>query len=191
MFGLTLGSPGCSPKSFRNGCRMHVRFPLAVVLIAQAGSVGLLSRPLEAQALTAVDPGHIIAYLDFHEALSAEIQKRNSATPNGGRALLDGILEGMHISEADLRIVVDRSRALKADLAIVDADSAAYKNTLRQTQAVPDPQRVREFSQRRKAAVQRAADRLQQDLSPAGWQAFVDHFQPTFMKSITTWRVTR
>lgn len=169
----------------------HAGPSLMLMLFASMVSAGPLCLQMQAQSLPEVEPGHLIAYFDFHDQLGAEIQRRNSASANGGRALLDGMLGMMRISEADLSVVVAGSRALKAELATIDAESAAYKNALRQTHSSPSLQRLREFNVRRTAAVQRTISALQRNLSRAGWSAFVDDFQGRFLKSITVRRASQ
>lgn len=129
-----------------------------------------------------ISGGHVIACLNFHNALTAEISRRNQTTSASGQGLLEAALTGMGIGRADFQKITQKAHLVRAAHEAIKAEAVAYRENCRAVGNSPDIAVLKELSFRRDELGRRALKELRMELSPAGWKAFFAYFTREFLK---------
>lgn len=118
----------------------------------------------------AVEPYIFALFVDLHDSLQQEINKRNQTSPSRGQALLEGARSSLGLNARDFAQAGVILQDVHTRLRSLHEEAVAYRDRCRADKQPLDSNVVRQFTSRRRQILISGMEKLEKTISLAGWQ---------------------
>jgi hypothetical protein len=132
------------------------------------------------------DPNVVAMFFAYYDTLAADVQAKRQQSAATADVDEQGAAKSVGgLTVTDFRIVGTVYNSMKQQLIAIDAEGAAYTQSLVAAKQAPDAARLRDLAARRQGAITGGLQSLQKTLSPAGWIALSAYIDGDFRKGLT------
>lgn len=125
---------------------------------------------LPATQADAVDPYIFALFIDLHDSILQEINKRNQKSPTSGQALLEGARSRFGLNANDFAHVGVILRDVSSQLRSLHEEAVAYRDRCEADKKPQDSKIAGQFTSRQRQILISGMDKIENTISPSGWQ---------------------